>query len=282
MNSDLRKPARLAAVGMLLAGLLMAAVPRAQAAEEARQPVKASAKRTKAKSKKPPEPVAAEAPPAPLRPYQLPAQPPKVTFENGRLAIVADNSTLSAVLEQVGAATGAEVEASPAFGSERVSAHLGPGPPRSVLAELLNGSNYNYLLLGSVAEPESLEKIVVSPRGAPPAAALSTAPAPTRIFPVIVRKPSQAQQPDEETETVPEPDEAQDELQPVPAEPQPAGPQVTPAPGQPGQPGGPPGTPAQPPAVKTPQELLQELQERMRRNQEERDRQREQQGEEPE
>ncbi len=250
----------------------------ALAAEAARGPVKVAAK-AKAKQKKPSEPAAiAQASPVPLLPYQLPAQTPKVTFQNGQLAIVADNCTLAAVLEQVGVATGASVETSPAFGGERVSARLGPGLPRSVLADLLNGSSYNYFLLGSVAAPESLERIVVTQRGAPPAAALSTAPAPTRTFPAIVRQPPP--QLDEESEIVPETDEVQEEPQSVPAETQPPAPQATPTPGQPGQPGAPPGTQT-PPTVKTPQELLQELQERMRRHQEDQDRQREQQEEEP-
>jgi len=45
--------------------------------------------------------------------------------------------------------TGAEIEIPSA--TERVVTHLGPGPARDVMADLLNGSRFNYVLLGSPA-----------------------------------------------------------------------------------------------------------------------------------
>ncbi len=266
-------------VGIVLA-VGLGTIP-ALAEEAANRPVKAAARKAKAKPKKPPESAAlAEAPPAPLLPYQLPAQAPTVNFQNGRLRIVADNSTLAAVLEQVRAATGAAVEASAFVGMERVTVRLGPAAPREVMADLLNGSSYNYVLLGSQRDPSVLERIIVTQRGAPVA---SSGAAPASVFPVRVQQPSQPQ-PEEEPETVPEVEEGPDETQPNPAETPPGSPQAAPQPGvQPGtvtQPGN--QQPGQPPQVKTPQELLQELQERMRRHQEEQDQQRQQEKEEEE
>lgn len=263
--------------GYLVAAALATGWLPAQAADAAGKPAATLVKKAKAKpkQKKPPELAANPAPPAPLRPYQLPAQAPKVTFQNGQLAIVADNAMLGAILEQVRAATGAAVEAGPSVGGERVSVRLGPGAPREVMAELLNGSNYNYVLLGSLRDPQALERVIVTQRGAG-APSTSAAPAPARTFPVTVRQTPQPP-PDEEAEVEPETEESGPEVQPqVPAETVPPSPQANP------QTGPPPGTPGQPPQVKTPQELLQELQERMQRQQQEKnEQQRQQQEEEP-
>lgn len=263
--------------GYLVAAALAIGWLPAQAADAAGKPAATLVKKAKAKpkQKKPPELAANPAPPAPLRPYQLPAQSPKVTFQNGQLAIVADNAMLGAILEQVRAATGAAVEAGPSVGGERVSVRLGPGAPREVMAELLNGSNYNYVLLGSLRDPQALERVIVTQRGAG-APSTSAAPAPARTFPVTVRQTPQPP-PDEEAEVEPETEESGPEVQPqVPAETVPPSPQANP------QTGPPPGTPGQPPQVKTPQELLQELQERMQRQQQEKnEQQRQQQEEEP-
>ncbi len=75
----------------------------------------------------PPPPPAPPPPPPTLE--QLPAVPPKVTFSNGLLTIVAENSTLADILRAVRAQTGAVVEVPP-NATERVVAHLGPGPAR--------------------------------------------------------------------------------------------------------------------------------------------------------
>jgi hypothetical protein len=262
----------IAVAALVLSGLTVYAAESAQTA-------KATVQKAKAKSKKKTPDPTPVAPPAPLLPYQLPAQPPKVTFLNGQLTIVAENSTLGSVMEQIRAATGASFEGS-YVGGERVSTRLGPGAPRDVIADLLNGSNYNYVLLGSLEDPLSLERVIVSQRGAPVPS--TSAAAPARTFPVRVQQP----QPEPEEEVEPEPEaEETPEMQQVP-------PETTPAPGQVNpqatpQPGATPGTPGQPPQVKTPQELLQELQERMRKQQEEQnqernDQQRKQQEEEPE
>ncbi|MCI0356197.1 MAG: hypothetical protein L0099_14335 [Acidobacteria bacterium] len=256
--------------GLMIAAGLAAGVLGlpANATEASGKPTAVSVTKTKAKSKKPPETVVAQAPPARLLPYQLPAKPPTVSFRNGQLAIEAENATLAAVMEQVRIATNAAVEAGPYFGGERVSVHLGPGAPRDVVAELLNGSNYNFILLGSLRDPQALERVIVTQRSA---AAPDTTAAPRTVltFPVTAL-PAPQPLPDEE----PEAEEVQEEPQPIPSEIEPPTEQTTP---QPGRPGGPLGTPNQPPQVKTPQELLQELQERLRRQQEEQSERNEQQ-----
>lgn len=98
----------------------------------------------------------------PVQPIPLdatPAVPPQVTFANNQLTIVAPNSTLADILRAVRKLTGAEIEIPSA--PERVVTNLGPGPARTVIAELLNGSRFNYILLGSPADSAALTRIVL-------------------------------------------------------------------------------------------------------------------------
>jgi len=95
----------------------------------------------------------------------LPATAPQVTYQNGMLAIVAENSTLGDILRDVHKLTGASIDVPP-NATDRVAARLGPGPARDVLADLLNGSAFNYVMLGTAAEPASLAKVVLTAKPA--------------------------------------------------------------------------------------------------------------------
>ncbi len=141
----------------------------------------AAAPRTQKKTRKVEK---VELPPLPSGPtgpvQQVPldtigAVPPQVTFQNNQLTIVAPNSTLADILRAVRKQTGAEIDIPPA--PERVVTHLGPGPARAVVAELLNGSRFNYVLLGSPSDNSLLTRVVlvaksgvesITPVGAPP------------------------------------------------------------------------------------------------------------------
>jgi hypothetical protein len=99
--------------------------------------------------------------PAPeVTPEHGPSSPPQVNIQGGQLTIVARNSTMSDVLNAVRQKTGANVDM-PAGSGERVVGQFGPGAPRDVMAQLLNGSHYDYVLLGSAADPHALKKIVL-------------------------------------------------------------------------------------------------------------------------
>jgi len=108
-------------------------------------------------------------PPAPEGPLpqvpldQLPAAPPQVDYQDGRLTIVAENSTLGDILREVRKQTGASIDV-PSNATERVVARLGPAPAREVLAALLNGSSFNYVLVGSVTDPAALSSVMLSSR----------------------------------------------------------------------------------------------------------------------
>jgi len=89
-----------------------------------------------------------------------------VSFRNGLLAIRANKVTLAEVLNAVQLRTGAEIDGSAGVTQEKVVVNLGPAPAAEVLAALLNGSKFNYLILSAANNPQQLDKVILSPRGA--------------------------------------------------------------------------------------------------------------------
>jgi len=181
-------------------------------------------------------------------PAQTAANPPQVTFRDGLLSIRAENSTLGDVLRAVQNTTGASID-SPGFAGERVYVNLGPGRPRDVLASLLNGSRYDYILLGSQQQPNSVVRVMLTvrqnSREQPSASAAAARPAPP---------PSPAANNDDNDT----PDETPDR-EPVVV----PNPPTQPPPGQPPTPnaaGADQPQPGQPQQPKTPEQLLRDLQ----------------------
>jgi len=69
-----------------------------------------------------------------------------VVWDSHGLRIVAANSSLRQILDQVATETGAKLEGM--NGDQRVFGSFGPGPARDVITQLLDGSGYNVLILG--------------------------------------------------------------------------------------------------------------------------------------
>ena len=188
-------------------------------------------------------------PPPPPTPEQGPSSPPDVSFQGGQLVIVARNSTMGDVLNAVKQKTGASVEM-PASSSERVVGKFGPGAPRDVMAQLLNGSHFDYVLLGSPADPGALKRVVLMARvSGPQPQQQQQQPQP----PNYQQNPNLQAVPEVENDQPAEdntPDTSQD-VQPQEEE----------------QP--PPDQPGQPPTVKTPEQLLRELQQQQQQQQQE-------------
>ena len=140
-------------------------------------------------------------PPPPPRPEQMPAVPPQVTFQSGKLTIIARNSTLGDILRAVRIKTGANIEV-PGSAPERVVGQFGPGPSRDVMASLLNGSRFNYVMLGSESHPEELQHLILSPKvggdslGTPP----PSQPVQAQNQPVPVQPEPDAQDPNAGTD----------------------------------------------------------------------------------
>jgi hypothetical protein len=180
-----------------------------------------------------PQPSASQAaagqPPyaAPVAPslLQEPAKEAQIVFAGDTLSIHADNSSLAAILHEFAAKSGMQVEG--LGGDERVFGTFGPGAPRDVLADLLNGTAYNLVLLGDLSNGAPRELVLT------PTTKGGGAPAPPGPLP----NPDEAVSSDQESADVPPP------------------PPDVPSPGTPPAPG-----------VKTPQQLFEQLQ-RMRQAQ---------------
>ncbi len=166
----------------------------------------------------------------------LPAVAPDVKFQDGLLSIVAPNSTLGDILRAVRKQTSADIEV-PSNANERVATSLGPAPPRDVMADLLNGSHFNYILLGSPDNVNGLVRVVLVAKTGPdtPEASAQTAnnaaPAPP-----AANAADNADAADTAEETV---DESADQAATEADQ-----------------------TPPDQPGVKTPQQMLQEMQQR--------------------
>jgi len=175
---------------------------------------------------------------------------PQVSFQNGQLTIVAPNSTLGDILRAVRKQTGAEIEIPDA--SDRVVTHLGPGPARDVMAELLNGSRFNYVLLGSQEDASRLTRVVLVAKSGPenvkpagePGQQLQMQAQDMNVPGAVPMTPQELAQDMNVSDDAPEENADENADQAAEAE-QPAEPAVIEQPG-----------------VKTPQQMLQEMQQR--------------------
>jgi AMIN domain len=93
---------------------------------------------------------------------QAPANGVRVRFTNGQLEIHAHNATLSEVLFQIQKQTGAEIAIPAGTEQERVVVDSGPGLASAVLADLLNGSGLNFVVVGSESDPKVLRSVILS------------------------------------------------------------------------------------------------------------------------
>lgn len=109
-------------------------------------------------------PAAAAAPVLDPVPEEVP-EPTKpvvsVAFANGMLSIHAERATLAQVLFEVQRQTQADIAIPAGAEQEEVIADLGPASARDVLGSLLNGSNYNFIFVGS---EERLERVILTRR----------------------------------------------------------------------------------------------------------------------
>ncbi len=101
----------------------------------------------------------------PVRVDTPPAKPAlDVAFRDGLLTIHSNKATLSEVLYAVQQRTGAEVSISAGAEQEKVVADIGPAPAPEVLARLLNGSKFNFLILNAANNPRQLDRVILTPR----------------------------------------------------------------------------------------------------------------------
>jgi hypothetical protein len=110
-----------------------------------------------------PEPPAA--PPPPNWPVNDQPNPASVVWNSQGLRIEAANSSLRQILNEVATATGAKVQG---LGSDqRIFGTYGPGPARDVLTQLLDGSGYNFLMIGDGGQGTPRQIVLTSPPKGP-------------------------------------------------------------------------------------------------------------------
>jgi hypothetical protein len=105
-------------------------------------------------------------PPPPLPPAQQPASPAKIDFSHGTLKIDAQNSSLSQILKQISRQTGIQIQGLDQ--DERIYGQYGPDTVANTLTDLLDGSGYNYVMVGG-GEGSPPSKLVLTHGSGEPA-----------------------------------------------------------------------------------------------------------------
>jgi hypothetical protein len=96
----------------------------------------------------------------PLTPSQLPPKHAQVTYADGTLSISADNASLNQILRQIATDTGMKITGG--VDEERVFGQYGPDAPAQVLAELLDGTGSNMILVHRDADAPA--ELILTPR----------------------------------------------------------------------------------------------------------------------
>lgn len=206
-----------------------------------------------------PAPAAITAPAAQPGPVQQaedlgPAAAPQVAYRNGELTIRAINSTLESVLIAIRNKAGVQFEGLEGGASERIAVNMGPLPEGEVLAAILAGSRYDFIVVERPDSPGVVQRVLLSARKGSTAATAQGAP----MQPAS--RPAGGDEEENPDEVSAEPESPQDTAARPPimqAQPQM---QINPQPPQP-QPG------QQPTGPKTPEQLLEELKQMQQRQQ---------------
>jgi hypothetical protein len=151
--------------------LLMVAYAGTACAQAAAHP---SASGHSKKKEPPTAPIYVPAALEPLRLDQTPAVAPQVSYVDGQLMVVAPNSTLIDILKAIHLKTGADLNMPP-DALDRVAVRLGPGKPAEVLAALLDGSRFNYVLL-SGENSKTISRIILTAKAGASSADIGVPP----------------------------------------------------------------------------------------------------------
>lgn len=94
----------------------------------------------------------------------VPEPPLQVSYLHGMLSIRSNKATLSEVLYAVQQKTGADIAIPAGAEQERVVVSVEPAPAPEVLARLLNGSRFNFLIVSAPDNPNKLDRVILSTR----------------------------------------------------------------------------------------------------------------------
>lgn len=111
----------------------------------------------------------------------------EVSYRDGLLGIHANKATLSEILYAVQQRTGADISIAAGAEQEKVVADINPAPAPEVLARLLNGCNFNFLILSAPNDTRHLDRVILSTKSqlnfqsAPPQPQTSIEAEPDRV-----------------------------------------------------------------------------------------------------
>lgn len=162
-----------------------------------------------------------QAPSAPENPDARAPQPASISLKAGELTVEAHDSDLAGILRSVGRLSGMRIEG---LGeSSRVFGVYGPGKPREVIARLLNGSGYNFMMVGNAGDGVPNSLLLTKKTKAPPESSIPerqasprptermefprrSQPAPATANPNQAQKPPSSNGPHQNQEPAPPPD----------------------------------------------------------------------------
>lgn len=113
--------------------------------------------------------------PGPLSSPQIAAVPPtpppvpkkvEILFQGGKLSVTSNKASLAEVLNELRVQTGADIPVPPGAEQEVVAVMLGPASPREVISRLLDGSRYNFIIVGTDQDANQVERVILSPKSA--------------------------------------------------------------------------------------------------------------------
>ena len=109
-------------------------------------------------------------PPGPAAPAAVPPTPPPprpkvdIAMLDGKLSLTSTKASLAEVLDELRRQTGAEIVVPPGAEREDVAVSLGPAAPRDVISQLLNGSRYNFIIVGADNDPNRVQRLILTPK----------------------------------------------------------------------------------------------------------------------
>lgn len=92
------------------------------------------------------------------------SKPPQITYVNGQLTIVAENSQISEVMSALRAAMGTDIDLPANVARQRIWVRLGPGPARKVLRDLLDNTELDYVIQASDTDTQGIRSVLLTLR----------------------------------------------------------------------------------------------------------------------
>jgi len=115
------------------------------------------------------------APPPPVKKVE-------VTLQDDKLRVVSNKASLAEVLNELRTQLKADIGVPVGAEQEVVAVMLGPGTQREVISKLLEGSRYNFIIVGTDADANKVERVILSPKT--PGGVVSSASSEEEVVPV--------------------------------------------------------------------------------------------------